>query len=54
MRRCIELAQRRGFSRLVLSTQPAMLAAQRLYARLGFERLPERDWQTDAGGEQLV
>jgi len=29
---------------LVLSTQPAMVAAHRLYRAAGFVRLPERDW----------
>lgn len=33
-----------GARRLVLSTQDAMAAAQRLYDRLGFVREPERDW----------
>ena len=33
-----------GCSRLVISTQPSMAAAQRLYGRLGFARMPERDW----------
>jgi ribosomal protein S18 acetylase RimI-like enzyme len=28
---------------MVLHTQPLMVAAQRLYERLGFERVPERD-----------
>jgi hypothetical protein len=29
----------------VLSTGPQHLAAHRLYDRLGFTRLPERDWR---------
>ena len=29
---------------MVLSTDPRMRAAHRLYERLGFTRLPERDW----------
>ncbi|MEO5745419.1 MAG: GNAT family N-acetyltransferase [Terracoccus sp.] len=33
-----------GCSRLMISTQPSMAAAQRLYERLGFVRMPERDW----------
>ncbi|MFG2310047.1 GNAT family N-acetyltransferase [Streptomyces sp. NPDC048566] len=33
-----------GCVRVVLSTQPSMLAAHRLYGRLGFTRAPERDW----------
>lgn len=34
-----------GFPKAVLSTQPMMHAAHRLYARLGYERNPARDWQ---------
>ncbi|WP_151771340.1 GNAT family N-acetyltransferase [Streptomyces abyssomicinicus] len=33
-----------GCRRLVLSTQPGMRAAHRLYERLGFVRAPHRDW----------
>lgn len=33
-----------GVPRLVLSTLEAMRTAQRLYARLGFDAVPERDW----------
>jgi ribosomal protein S18 acetylase RimI-like enzyme len=40
----IERARREGVSRLVLLTQPEMRAAQRLYERAGFRRLPDRDW----------
>ena len=32
-----------GLRRMVLWTQPTMDAAQRLYARAGFERVPELD-----------
>ncbi|MBS0618926.1 MAG: GNAT family N-acetyltransferase [Spirochaetes bacterium] len=34
-----------GFQKAVLSTQPAMVAAHRLYARLGYTRNSMRDWQ---------
>jgi GNAT superfamily N-acetyltransferase len=40
----ITRAQRSGYRRLLLWTQPAMYAAQRLYAALGFRRAPERDF----------
>jgi len=33
-----------GYRRVVLSTMDAMVAAQRLYDRLGWTRVPERDW----------
>jgi ribosomal protein S18 acetylase RimI-like enzyme len=38
-----------GVEHLVLLTQPGMKAAQRLYARAGFVRLPERDWSPEPG-----
>ncbi|NOK32042.1 GNAT family N-acetyltransferase [Corallococcus exercitus] len=40
----LQLARTRGWSRLVLSTQPQMAGAQALYAEAGFERAPDRDW----------
>jgi ribosomal protein S18 acetylase RimI-like enzyme len=36
---------------MVLWTQPTMRAAQRLYERMGFERMPERDTVLAAGSE---
>ncbi len=41
---CIARARRQGVSRIVLSTQPEMLAAHRLYERLGFARRVDLDW----------
>lgn len=41
---CLDRARAAGADRVVISTQPAMHAAHRLYAALGFRRLPERDW----------
>ncbi len=49
MRACIARAKAEGCPRLVLCTEPNMLAAQRLYARLGFKRVPERDWSVRPG-----
>lgn len=40
---CLERARAAGRTRMVLCTQPSMLAAQHLYARVGFRRAPERD-----------
>ena len=40
----LRLARIRGLDRVVLNTGPDMLAAQRLYDRLGFERLHEREF----------
>ena len=40
----IELGTQHGVRHLVLLTQPDMLAAQHMYLREGFHRLPDRDW----------
>ncbi|MGE6761918.1 GNAT family N-acetyltransferase [Corallococcus interemptor] len=42
----LQLARTRGWSRLVLSTQPQMTGAQSLYASAGFVRAPDRDWSS--------
>ena len=39
---------------MVISTDPRMTAAHRLYERLGFTRLPERDWSPMPGVDLLV
>jgi ribosomal protein S18 acetylase RimI-like enzyme len=41
---CVQLARELGCSAVMLHTTPWMDTAQRMYARAGFERLPERDW----------
>jgi ribosomal protein S18 acetylase RimI-like enzyme len=46
---CLESARVAGKRRMVLSTEPRMHAAHRLYERLGFTRLPERDWSPMPG-----
>lgn len=40
----MSLAAGRGIRRVVLNTGPQMVAAQRLYERLGFERLEDREF----------
>ena len=45
----IELSVQRGVRHLALLTQPDMLAAQHMYLREGFHRLPERDWSPFPG-----
>lgn len=50
---CLERAKAAGRRRLVLLTRPSMVAAQRLYRRLGFRRAPARDWEF-APGEWLL
>jgi ribosomal protein S18 acetylase RimI-like enzyme len=46
---CVEKARAAGRTALRLSTQTDMLAAQRIYERMGFERTPERDWEPVPG-----
>jgi ribosomal protein S18 acetylase RimI-like enzyme len=41
---CLVRARAAGKRRVVISTDPRMTTAHRLYERLGFTRLPERDW----------
>jgi ribosomal protein S18 acetylase RimI-like enzyme len=51
---CLDRARAAGKRRMVLSTDPRMQAAHRLYERLGFTRLPERDWSPLPGVSLMV
>ncbi|CCK27528.1 acetyltransferase [Streptomyces davaonensis JCM 4913] len=45
VRACVDRARAAGDrTGIVLSTQPLMRTAHRIYERLGFTRVPERDW----------
>jgi len=45
VRACVDRARATdGCVRIVLSTQRTMRSAHRIYERLGFVRVPERDW----------
>jgi ribosomal protein S18 acetylase RimI-like enzyme len=44
VREVIDRARAAGIGQVVLSSSEKMLAAHRLYERLGFTRLPDRDW----------
>jgi ribosomal protein S18 acetylase RimI-like enzyme len=46
---CIDRSRELGFHRVVLSSATGMTTAHRLYERLGFTRLPERDWSPRPG-----
>ena len=46
---CLDRSRELGYEAVVLSSLPAMTAAHRLYERLGFARLPERDWEPQPG-----
>jgi ribosomal protein S18 acetylase RimI-like enzyme len=43
-----------GFHGIVLSSLAEMTTAHRVYGRLGFERLPERDWSPVPGVELIA
>ncbi len=44
VRKCEERARADGATWMVLSTLDEMTSAHRIYERLGYRRLPERDW----------
>lgn len=44
-RHVLDRARERGFDAVVLCSSTTMRAAHRLYERLGFSRIPDRDWQ---------
>ena len=46
---CIERTRELGLPRLVLCSAAYMKTAHRIYERLGFSRLPERDWSPIPG-----
>ena len=54
VRTCLARARGVGKRRMVLSTGGGMTAARRLYRRLGFDRLPERDWSPVPGVDLVV
>jgi GNAT superfamily N-acetyltransferase len=47
--RCIERTRELGLHRLVMSSATYMTTAHRIYERLGFVRIPDRDWSPIAG-----
>lgn len=46
---CVERARATGREALSLYTRPFMTAAHRIYERLGFERVPDQDWEFEPG-----
>ena len=46
---CVDRSRELGFHRVVLSSATYMTPAHRIYERLGFTRLPERDWSPRPG-----
>lgn len=54
VRACLARGRELGLVRMVLSTEPAMVHAHRIYERLGFQRTPERDWSPAPGIELMT
>lgn len=54
VRACLARAGELGCRAVVICTRDVAVAAQRLYARLGFGRTPERDWTPVAGVRLLA
>ena len=52
--RCIDRGRELGQHRMVLCSDRRMAAAHELYGRLGFARLPDRDWSPAPGVELLA
>ncbi|GGK43953.1 GNAT family N-acetyltransferase [Nocardia camponoti] len=49
VRRVIDEAVERGYEAVALTTMGAMVDAHRIYSRMGFAAVPERDWATEDG-----
>jgi len=49
VRACLDRAEEKGCTTVVISTRPQMVSAHRLYQRLLFERTPELDWEPVPG-----
>lgn len=54
VRACLRHAAQEGYTAVALSSAEWMVAAHRLYARLGFRRTPERDWRPVPGVQLLA
>ncbi len=54
VRACLDRARSAGASRVVICSSSRMRTAHRLYDRLGFSRLPERDWSPSEGVHLLA
>jgi ribosomal protein S18 acetylase RimI-like enzyme len=51
---CLRRARAAGQRRMIISSERTMHAAHRLYRRLGFTRVPERDWSPAPGTDLLA
>lgn len=53
-RHCLDRARADGHTTVVLSSRTTMTAAHAIYTRLGFTRLPSRDWYPHPGVDLLA
>lgn len=53
VRVCIDRSRELGYDALAMSSMRQMATAHRLYERLGFVRVPERDWSPVPGVDLL-
>ena len=51
---CEQRASSLGYSKMVLSTQPTMRAAHRVYERLGYQHNTSRDWSMAHTGRRYL
>ena len=51
---CEQRASSLGYSKMVLSTQPTMRTAHRVYERHGYRRNPSRDWSIAYTGRRYL
>ncbi|RDI49217.1 GNAT family N-acetyltransferase [Nocardia mexicana] len=49
VRTVVDTGRSEGFEGVVLTTMPTMGDARRIYERMGFVHVPQRDWETDTG-----
>ncbi len=54
VRACLQRAAEHGCTAVTICTRDFAAAAQRLYARLGFQRVPELDWSPMPGVDLLA
>ena len=54
VRRCVERSRELRHDAVVLCSMREMTTAHRLYQRLGFRRLPDRDWSPHPGVDLLA
>jgi ribosomal protein S18 acetylase RimI-like enzyme len=54
VRVCLERSKELGYTAVVLSSLPVQQPAHRIYRRLGFTRIPDRDWSPAEGVDLLA